>query len=91
MGEQILEGTEAGLTESPKFRSEVFAAGFEPRTTQSPVQCSNPLGHYFLLILWCCVYYMASVLSFLKERTNLIADNKVDELVMSGNRVDFAE
>ena len=35
----------AGKTELPKFRSEVAASGFEPRTTRSPVQRSTPLGH----------------------------------------------
>ena len=27
------------------FRGEVATARFEPTATQSPVQCSNPLGH----------------------------------------------
>ena len=31
--------------ELPKFRSRVAAAGFEPRTTRSAIQLSNPLGH----------------------------------------------
>ena len=61
-----------GQTELPKFRSEVAAAGFEPRTTRSPVKPIRPqVPGTSSALLWSMVYSSEAWSTTLTDRRRL--------------------